>query len=251
MTKPTGILLTAAFAIFGLFVGPAAAGGHIGSQPRSVIELFTSQSCSYCPPANKLLEEYASGEGVLALSFSVGAWDWIGWEDTLASPDNAKRQRAYAAAMGEPSIYVPQLVVDGRFHVVGSDRIEIEKALRQSGELLTVPISLSTNSDSVSVSIGAAPNGDMPRAILWFVLYDRSITVQIDGGENSGRTITYRNAVKSLRPVTVWDGRATTVEVSMREIDHAGVDNCAFLLQIDIEGGLGPIIGAATISMDQ
>ncbi len=243
------IKFATAFALLGLVAGGSyAEEATVAAKPLSVVELFTSQGCSSCPPADKLLGELAEREDILALSFNVDVWDWIGWKDTLASPEYTQRQRDYARVMGERSIYTPQVVVDGRTHVVGSSRNRIEHALR-SFTPPPVPINLTTTSDSVTVEIGPSDDPETPHGTLWLVLYDRSVTVTIDRGENTGRTLTYHNVVRKLRPVAMWKGNAMTIDVPRSEIDHAEVDSCAFLLQVEAEGGApGPMLGAARIA---
>jgi hypothetical protein len=243
------ITTIAALALTGLMTGNgSAAEPDAGQQPHSVIELFTSQGCSSCPPADKLLAQYADREDVLTLSFNVDVWDWIGWKDTLASPDHTRRQRGYALAMGESNIYTPQVVVDGRSHAVGSNQAAINLAVEQSGDL-TVPIHLVDSDNSITVDIGAAAHGNMPYGTLWLVMYDREVTVEIERGENTGRTLTYTNVVRKLRPVAMWKGQAISLDIPKSEITHANVDGCAFLLQEETAAGLpGPMLGAARIA---
>src|SRR5579871_5924572 len=175
-------------------VGPATA------EPRAVVELFTSQGCSSCPPADKLLGELADRKDVLALSLPVDYWDYLGWKDTLASHDYSERQREYAQSRGDQEVYTPQAVVDGSEDLVGSDRAAIETALKQATDKgFPVPIDLSPSDDAMTVKIGAAAGG-VNRGTIWLVMYDRSVTVPIGRGENSGRTITYSNVVRKLRP---------------------------------------------------
>jgi hypothetical protein len=230
-------------------LGATLAGGGIAqAETRAVIELFTSQGCSSCPPADALLAEYADRDDILALSFNVDYWDMLGWKDTLASHDNTERQRNYALARGDGQVYTPQAVIDGRTHVVGSNRSAIEAALRDDPDGLTVPVGLSMSGDSLSVEIGATVATDLPHATLWLVMYDQSVTVPIERGENTGRTITYSNVVRKLRPIAMWKGEPMTVDLPKSEIKQAKVRNCAVLLQTESEGGLpGRILGAATI----
>jgi len=217
-----------------------------GSQPSTVVELFTSQGCSSCPPADRLIGEYAERDDVLALSFNVDLWDWIGWPDTLASPEYTERQRAYARAMGERGVYTPQAVIDGRTLAVGSHREAIEAAW--SPDALTVPIDVTLTEDTVSVKVGAAREGEAHKAVLWVVLYDSAVAVDIERGENAGETVTYHNVVRDMRPVAMWKGDELVLDQSRMEMDHADVDGCAFLLQVEREDGLpGPMIGAARI----
>src|SRR6185295_2227791 len=103
-------------------------------EPRAVIELFTSQGCSSCPPADKLIAEYAHDPSVIALSLAVDYWDYLGWKDTLALAGHTKRQRAYASARGDRQVYTPQAVVDGAVHTLGSDKAAIERAIRNTRE---------------------------------------------------------------------------------------------------------------------
>lgn len=230
-----------------LFAAVLAGGGaaHAG-ETKAVLELFTSQGCSSCPPADALLAEYADRDDVLALSFNVDYWDMRGWEDTLASHDYTERQRNYAAARGDGKIYTPQLVIDGRQHVVGSSRKKIEAAL-DSVPGLPVRITMTSAGDSVSVDIGEA--AQQPHATLWLVMYDPAVTVPIERGENSGRTLTYTNVVRKLRPIAMWKGAAMSVDLPRSEMTQAKVSRCAVLLQAETADGLpGPILGAATVS---
>jgi len=226
----------------------AAASPATAANVNAVIELFTSQGCSSCPPADKLLGEYADRKDVLALSFNVDYWDYLGWKDTLASPGNTERQRDYARARGDGQVYTPQVVVDGRTHVVGSSRSAIEAAIHKVGTL-RVPIALSATGDSITATIGKAA-ADAPHATLWLVMYDRSVTVPIGRGENTGRTVTYNDVVRKLRPVEMWKGEAMSVDLPRSEMVQVNADRCAVFLQAETASGLpGPILGAATLDM--
>ncbi len=238
-----------AFVLAGLLTGAVFATHRaVAGDVDAVIELFTSQGCSSCPPADKLLGQYADRKDVLALSFNVDYWDYLGWHDTLASADNTERQRDYARARGDGQVYTPQVVVDGRTHVVGSNQSAIEAALRKVGPF-RVPITLSSTSDTVTATIEAPPD-PAPHATLWLVMYDRSVTVPIGRGENSGRTITYNNVVRKLRPVEMWKGETMSVDLAKSEMAQVKADRCAVLLQTETADGLpGPIVGAATLDM--
>src|ERR1041385_8896773 len=112
-------------------------------EPRAVIELFTSQGCSSCPPADKLIGEYARDPSVIALSLAVDYWDYLGWKDTLAMSGHSNRQRAYAKSRGDRQVYTPQAVIDGAIHALGSDKAAIERAIRLEHERsspLAVPV---------------------------------------------------------------------------------------------------------------
>ena len=213
------------------------------------MELFTSQGCSSCPPADKLLTELAERKDVLALSLPVDYWDYLGWKDTLASHDFSERQREYAQSRGDADVYTPQAVINGSADVVGSDRAAIETALKHAAETgFPVPIDLSAGEDSVTVKIGAASGAVPNRGTIWLVMYDRSVTVPIERGENSGRTLTYSNVVRKLRPIAMWKGEAMTIDLPRSEMKQAKVERCAVFLQSEkAEGAPGPILGAASL----
>jgi hypothetical protein len=225
-----------------LLAGPGA------SEPKAVLELFTSQGCSSCPPADKLLGEYAKRDDVLALSFNVDYWDYLGWKDTLGNPENTERQRSYAAARGDGQVYTPQIVVNGVDHVVGSNRSAVEAALKRDGGL-PVSIKLEEKDDAITVTVddnGAA----IDHAALWFVIYRSEVTVPIERGENTGKTITYSNVVKKLRPIAMWNGAGMSVDLPKSEITKAKAKRCAVILQTETSSGLpGRILGAATIGL--
>ena len=228
-----------------------------GTEIKGVVELFTSQGCSSCPPADKLLGQYAKQKDLLALSYNVNYWDYLGWKDTLATADNTQRQRNYTQTQGT-MLSTPQAVIDGRTSVTPSatgpslkDRIDTVLAKYANG--LPVHLSLSSTADAITVHIDAvdpAIKAAMPHATLWLVLYDRSVSVPIRSGENDGKTLTYSNVVRKLRPIAMWKGDASSFDLPKSEIKHADVNRCAVLLQAETKDGLpGPILGAATIDM--
>jgi hypothetical protein len=220
---------------------PASAGGA-----RAVLELFTSQGCNSCPPADAILGEYAKDDDILALSFPVDYWDYLGWKDTLASHENTERQRAYSEARGDRQVYTPQVIVNGTAHVVGSNRQQIEAALHNSPPL-PVPITMEPGTDSTTVTVGAAETPGKQKGTIWLAMYDDPVTVPIERGENTGRSITYYNVVRKLRPIAMWKGKEVTVELPKSELDQAEVSRCAVILQAELNGLPGPILGAAAI----
>jgi hypothetical protein len=234
--RPFGLTL----ALTLLATGPAL------SQPKAVLELFTSQGCSSCPPADKLLGEYADRKDVLALSFNVDYWDYLGWKDTLASPDHTERQRGYAAARGDGEVYTPQIVINGREHIVGSNKTAIEAALKRDAGL-PVEIGLTERDDAITVSIGE--DAARRHGTLWLVFYQREVSVPIERGENTGKTITYANVVKKLRPIAMWKGEKMSVDLPKSEMTKAKTKRCAVLLQTETETGQpGLVLGAAMLN---
>ncbi|MDP2619574.1 MAG: DUF1223 domain-containing protein [Hyphomicrobiales bacterium] len=224
--------------------GPAAAGGGF----TTVIELFTSQGCSSCPPADALLGKLARRDDMVALSLPVDYWDYLGWKDTLASPANSARQRAYAHARHDRAVYTPQVVVNGVVHAAGNDPASVAEASADARDRLEdewVPISVDSKGDMLRVH-AADSNGEARygSGTLWLVLYSEVEEVSIKRGENAGRTIRYYNVVREMSPIGMWHGKAMSVDLPKSDVRGRGYDGCAVLLQA---GYAGPIIGAAVL----
>src|SRR3712207_4768784 len=183
----------AAVLLIGL-AGPAVA----AAAPKAVVELFTSQGCSSCPPADQFLAELAGRPDILALTFPVDYWDYLGWKDTLAQPAFTVRQRAYASARNDKQVYTPQIVVNGLKPIVGSDRAKIESVIAKSAHSggLPVAVTLSETGSAVTVEIGSSPDGLSGEA--WLLPVAKAREVAIGRGENKGRTITYANVVRGI-----------------------------------------------------
>lgn len=221
------------------------------SQPiKSVIELFTSQGCSSCPPADALLKHYAERTDVVALSLPVDYWDYLGWKDTLASPRNSQRQRAYAKSRGDGAVYTPQVVVNGVAHVVGSRAGEIEAAIAKTDRAFQdhqVPVRFWREGSALVIQTGEAPPG-MPakEAIVWLAVVQKTVDVPVKRGENSGRTLTFYNVARELTPVGTWNGKPIMIRLALAALMRPDTEACAVLLQ---QGEAGPIIGAAWMGM--
>ncbi len=215
---------------------PVAADGA----PPVVVELYTSQGCSSCPPADELLNELSERDDVLALSFHVDYWDYIGWTDPFADPDHGRRQQRYARRFAERSVYTPQMVIQGVYSEVGSRRDAVLADIdRARGAAPTVPVILETGASDMRVRLPATPGiGD---AEVLAVLFDREHRTRVRRGENRGQVLRNRNVVRALMPIGVWDGDAAEFRVpGSWTADHGGV--CAVLVQ---ETGQGRIVGAA------
>jgi hypothetical protein len=216
------------------------------AQGNAVIELFTSQGCSSCPPADKLLTELAERPGVIALSYSVDYWNYLGWHDTLSSPANSERQREYAQARGDGRVYTPQVVVDGLLHANGSDEKAIEEAIDAASARLAaikVSISMRAEGDSLVIGLGAAPENSYTRAAtVWLAIANEQETVSVTRGENRGRTLSYHHPVRELSPVGMWKGEAMTIRLPLKDLKTMGGDCLVALLQVE---NAGPILGAA------
>jgi hypothetical protein len=209
------------------------------AQPRpAVVELFTSEGCSSCPPAEAFLRELARRSDVLALSFHVDYWDDLGWRDRFGLTEAVQRQRNYARTLHLASVYTPQVVIDGQADYVGSDRASIVRTLAAARD--GVAVALSLRDGVVSVDLAARPGTAAGDVVL--VGYRREALSPIGRGENSGRTLTEINIVRSIRVLGTWNGGATRFEARMDSLPTDATD-VAVLVQ---PGGQGPIIGAAS-----
>lgn len=225
-------------------VVPACAG-----EPRALIELFTSQGCSSCPPADKLLGEFSKDSSLVALSLPINYWDYLGWKDTLALPGHAARQRAYAHGRGDREVYTPQVVVNGLLHALGSDKAAIEQAItksRSDPETLSVPVRMSLSGDKITVSVPAGP--ERAKGDVWFCGVLRVAPVTIGRGENRGRTVTYHNVVRGWQKLGEWTGSAGAWTISLADLKR-GVNEAAVIVQESHDGDPGRVLGAALIPL--
>jgi hypothetical protein len=224
------------------FAAVPAAGAEQGAPV--VVELFTSQGCSSCPPADAYLGELSKQPGVVALGFHVDYWDYIGWKDPFASPDATARQRGYSERLGTRYLYTPEIVVDGKGDATGSDRAAVSgliESSRQAARKIAIRVSAPQASHYVVTLPAASYDGT---ATLWMAVFDPKEETAVDRGENEGSMARDFNAVRELRRVGKWEGKAETLEIGMEDMPGKG---CAFLLQSDIKpgDGEGAIIGAA------
>lgn len=213
--------------------------------PKAVIELFTSQGCYSCPPADAYLRELAKRDDVLALSMHVDYWNNLGWTDPYSRPEITQRQRAYVGMLGTSYVYTPQAVVSGHLQGVGSQRgtvgALIDRAKADAGggpEVALTP----AGSNTLKASIGAAPSRG--NATVWLVAFDDEHTTQISAGENGGKTLAYANVVRDLRAVGRWNGDKTELTLDVADHVAEGYGNWAILVQVR---GAGPIVGAAAL----
>jgi hypothetical protein len=237
------------FALFASY-GVAAAG------PRALLELFTSQGCSSCPPADKLLGEFATESSIVALSLPIDLWDYLGWKDTLALPGHSVRQRAYARLRGDRQVYTPQMVVNGVTHVVGSDRAAIEHAIAQTDRdsaVMSVPVQLSAAGGDFGVTLKPAPAAltEPVDAEVWLCPLSSTIAVAIGRGENGGRTLTYHNVVRGWHKLGAYSGTELTWSVPLSQIVDGHIDGAAVIVQQGSREKPGLVLGAALLPIGQ
>ena len=224
--------LVAALGLAGLAVAPALAAD--ASHPV-VIELFQSQGCSSCPPANANLIRFAERKDALALTFAVDYWDSLGWKDTFATPQFTARQWAYAKAMGQSEVYTPQIVVNGRTAGVGVEDGEMADLARRFDRGAGGP-ALALEAGAATIGAGAAPPQG---ADVWLVDYQPGVAeVAVRRGENAGRTLAHENVVRRLVLIGHWSGQAERLPVPPAQ---AGLAQAVLVQAPDV----GPILAAA------
>ncbi|MCX8293257.1 DUF1223 domain-containing protein [Phyllobacterium sp. 0TCS1.6A] len=222
-----------------------------GKRPDGVVELYTSQGCGSCPPADAVLKELAREGNVVALAFHVDYWDYRGWTDTLALPENTERQNEYRQTLGLNGVYTPQAILNGREHVNGQDGDKIRRRIaemKQNTSGLTVPVTLSkTPKKRLLIDIGQGAVTPNPVRVL-LAYFDKESVVSIPDGENTGRQVSYANSVRAMETVGMWDGNAQKIEIPWSEIASKKASGCAVLLQEVLgEDKPGPIIGASIL----
>lgn len=228
-------LAQAAAAIWMAFGVHASAESH-----PVVVELFTSQGCSSCPPADALLKDYANRNDVIALAFHVDYWDYIGWKDTFASRDYSNRQKAYAHASNRSMVYTPQMIVGGDAAMNGSSATELRMVVELMADRSPeVSLSLERIGDTVQINASRL-SPDLGPLDVQIIRYMPKETVSIGRGENAGRTIDYNNIVHSIDRVQKWDGE----DVLSVNATAEGEDPVVVLIQ---RNGHGPILAAARL----
>jgi hypothetical protein len=216
----------------------------------TVLELFTSQGCSSCPAADALFKSYLERPDLMALSYSVDYWDYLGWKDTLANPKFSERQRGYGKSLNNGQIYTPQMVINGTRHVVGSSRSDIDASVKASqGTAASQAIRVEANrSDSVISVRGVDPLASpaaMPvNGVVWLVIVHGTQTVAVKRGENSGRTLSYFNVVRDVAQVGEWTGKSMTFRIPSGSRALGQDERYAVLIQRE---GPGPLLGAGWV----
>jgi hypothetical protein len=201
----------------------------------AVIELYQSQGCSSCPPALGVLDQVANRPDVLALNFAVTYWDRLGWKDIYAQPAYTARQWDYSHAQGRSNVQTPQLIVNGKVAVLGSNKPEVEKAIAANARAKGPEIAITSGRVSIASGTVTKP------ATVWLVAYDpRTVQVPVRAGENGGRTLPHRNIVRQLVSLGAWTGKAASFATPA----SANGLKRAVLVQA---GSGGPILAAARI----
>jgi hypothetical protein len=221
-------------ALLGLFLSAAAAADPV------VVELFTSEGCSSCPPADALLGELAKKPGVIALAYHVDYWDDLGWKDRFSIPEATQRQRGYVRRLSESGAFTPQIVVSGDTSLVGSNRTEVERAVRGNRDALR--IALSRQGDTLYVHFLEAWRESMD---VYLVSYLKEATANIEAGENAKRTLRHFNVVRSFERLGTWNGKPQRMIAPLAELPR-DASVVAVILQRKNQGA---VAGAATLAL--
>jgi hypothetical protein len=239
-------------ALAAIAIALTAGTSGFAAEPRAVIELFTSQGCSSCPPADQVLAQMAQDPTLIPLTLPIDYWDYLGWKDTLALAGHANRQRAYSRVRGDRDVYTPQAVINGAAQALGSDHGAIERAITQSrsnSATLALPLTLTLANGQLTVSAPAAKS-EVTQAEVWLCPVTRSIEVAIGRGENSGHTFTYRNVVRRWIKLGDWNGQPATWSIPVAKFKTDGVDAVAVVLQSGVASAPGVMLGAAMTALD-
>jgi hypothetical protein len=218
------------------------------ADPRAVVELFTSQGCSSCPPADKILGELAKDPNVIALSMPIDYWDYLGWKDTLADSRFSARQKAYSHMRGDRDVYTPQVIVNGSAHVIGSDRDGIEGAINtthNANGVMSVPVTMTLSGKQINVSVAASKVPAATHGEVWICSVSKAVPISIGRGENRGRELTYYNVVRNILKVGDWNGSSGSWTVPLENISRDGVDAAVVYVQDGNREKPGPMLGAA------
>ena len=222
------------------------------ADPRAVVELFTSQGCSSCPPADRIVGELAKDPNVIALSMPIDYWDYLGWKDTLADSRFSARQKAYSHVRGDRNLYTPQMIVNGSAQVIGSDRAAIDGAIANTSKtdgVMSVPVAMTLSGKLINVSVEASKVPTTGHGEVWLCSVSREVPISIGRGENRGQQVTYYNVVRNLVKVGDWNGGAGSWSVPLENISRDGVDAAVVYVQDGSRDKPGAMLGAAYTSL--
>ena len=213
-----------------------------------VLELFTSQGCSSCPPADALLQKLAQDPQVLALSFHVDYWDYLGWRDPFSLPESTQRQHVYAKSLKQNGVYTPELVIDGTRGVVGSQQatvLDTVKTAEQQPKPVTVTLTAIPD-HKLNVALSNTTPGSFQTADVWLVTFSPAAVTAVRGGENSGHSLTSINNVKSIQSI----GQATNTDSQQFIATLSGTATDSYAVLVQVPNG-GKIIGASVYQPTQ
>ena len=235
---PLTLMLAAVVALAGAATARAEQG-----KPVTLVELFTSQGCSSCPPADRFAAELDRRDDVIALTLHVNYWDYIGWRDPFASDATTDRQRAYGRRLARGMVYTPQMVIDGVLDAVGSDRYAVKRAIAEARKTNRLRLDIDVRSDGNDGLVVSLPGGQFDgTAAVWLARFDAEQVTDVMRGENTGRTLRTVNVVRDLRQIGAWTGVPVDFHLpaSLLTAGEGGRDGCAVIVQAE---GFGAVLG--------
>lgn len=238
--KPFFVVIYSLAALL-LLMGLIGHSANAEDQPNgpTIVELFTSQSCSSCPPADALLNDTTRNSNTITLGFHVTYWDHLRWKDTVSRPFSTTRQRGYSAHNNTDRVYTPQMIVNGEAEFNGANRKKLQNAIKNAKP--THAISLTRNNESIAISLPDVGEGAYT---LWIYGVKDVFKQDIGSGENKGRTVTYTSAVLTEKNVGDWDGTQKVMS-----IDYPHNDDISSVVVLAQEDTYGPIIAAAELDL--
>jgi hypothetical protein len=214
-----------------------------------LLELFTSQGCSDCPAADRMVTELANRNDVIALSLPITYWDILGWKDTFATDANTRRQKSYAQVMNRSGIYTPQMIIDGRLDVVGNQRDRVMQAVEtRSGAIARetpIPILLRKVANRIEIAIPRKAKGSKGAGTIWVMRTLARGSVNVGDGENRNRQLTYTNVVRELQRAGEWSGQSMKIDLPLN-VPKLKYDGLVVILQAE---DFGPVLGAAELRL--
>lgn len=214
---------------------------------KGVVELFTSQSCSSCPPADRVLGQVIRRGDVIGLAFHVDYWNYLDWKDTFSSAEATKRQYDYAQSLHSSQVYTPQMIVNGKHVVSAGSPEKVFKVMDEAGAGAPLPVAVSAELDGQRLIVNAGTGKGEANLVL--AIFEENETVDIKRGENRGKSVEYRNAVTAIHTIGMWKGDLLSVELPKKEYLAKKGYGCAVILQrVTDQGTPGEIIGAAIVS---
>ncbi len=236
----------AALGLVCLAMAGAHEAAHAESVPLTVVELFTSQGCGDCPPADAMLGKLAERPDILALSYHTSYWDHRGWRDPFAADFCVQRQWRYARQFGNKFVYTPQFVVDGVDELAGDDASAMHSMIANRRERRRwLPVHIERNGDD-GLSVAVAAGETTGPSDIWFILYEKRRRTEVDAGENAGRTLTNHNVVRKLENLGQWNGEAIQLDLPPPDRSLQAPLGVAVLVQTQT---MGLVLGAARLEM--
>jgi hypothetical protein len=208
------------------------------TSPPVLVELFTSQGCSSCPPADKLAGELSRDPNNIVVSFNVDYWDYLGWRDTLAKPEYSQRQYDYAKSRGDGQVYTPQMIVNGGEHASGGSIASLIAEARKKAPAVNLNLTVSKR----EIIVDLADQNLDGESTLWLMAIKPEVKQKIDHGENAGTSITYHNSVRNLVPAAMWKGGVYHGSWMRDAVMPADCTSCVAVLQ---RGKTGQVLGLA------